>query len=129
MAFCYSHRHASFARQMNKLSVTIITLNEEKNLPRCLESVKDIADEIVVVDSFSVDNTVAIAKAYGAKVFQHAFAGYGAQKNIANGHTSYDWVLSLDADEELSTELKKSIETVKTNPAFNAYQFARLTNY
>jgi len=114
---------------MNKLSVVIITLNEEKNIRRCLESVKEIADEIIIVDSYSTDATVQIAEEYGATVFLQNFLGYGAQKNLANRQATYDWILSLDADEELTPVLRESIARIKHEPAFNAYQFSRLTNY
>lgn len=118
--------HAFF---MVKLSVVLITLNEEKNLPRCLDSVRDIADEIVVVDSFSTDRTEEIIKSYGGKVFQLAFEGYVNQKNIANSKATNNHILSLDADEVLSDELRKSIRQVKLNFTADGYTLNRLTNY
>lgn len=114
---------------MARLSVAIITYNEEKNIAKCLASVKDIADDIVIVDSASTDNTVAIAKDYGARVIDHPFEGYGQQKNFATDNALYDWVLSLDADEELSPELKQSIMEVKENAEYHVYEMPRLTNY
>lgn len=114
---------------MNKLSVVVITFNEEKNLRRCLDSIKGIADEIIVVDSNSTDKTVAIATEYGATIIQQTFLGYGAQKNFANQHATNDWVLSLDADEEVTSTLQKRIAEIKETPQYNAYQFSRLTNY
>ena len=115
---------------MTFISVIIITLNEEKNLLRCLESVKRIADEIIVVDSASTDNTVTIAESFGAQVFQHAFEGYVKQKQIATGYAKHDWVLSIDADEQLSPELEQSILQLKTNGfTHDAYKISRLTNY
>ena len=90
------------------LSVTIVTLNEEKNLTRALESVK-WADDILVVDSGSTDATVSIAAAYGARVVKQKWLGYGAQKNFAQNLAKHDWVLNLDADEEVSPELVKEI--------------------
>src|SRR2546425_494776 len=114
---------------MIRLSTVIITFNEERNLARCLDSVKDIADEILVVDSNSTDNTVAIANSYGAKVIQHPFIGYGEQKNYATQQAANDWILSLDADETLTAELKQSILDIKKNPGFSVYQMSRLTNY
>lgn len=114
---------------MVKISVVIITLNEEKNLSRCLTSVAGIADEVVVVDSSSTDNTVAIAQKYGARVVNQAFLGYGAQKNFANEQATNDWILSLDADEALSPELQQSILSVKAKPEYDAYSLSRLTNY
>ena len=108
---------------MTNLSVVIITLNEENNLPRCLESVKSIADEILIVDSFSKDNTVAIARKYGARVIEQAFIGYGQQKNFATQQAANDWILSLDADEEVTPLLKQSILEVKQQAAFDVYEW------
>lgn len=112
-----------------KLSVVIITFNEEKNIRRCLESVKDIADDIVVLDSFSTDNTEKIAKEIGARFFTHSFDGHIEQKNKAISHAKYPFVLSLDADESLSNALKKSIIHTKNNWKHDGYYFNRLTNY
>jgi glycosyltransferase involved in cell wall biosynthesis len=96
------------------LSVVIITHNEEANLARTLESVKPlVADgkgEIIVVDSGSTDSTVEIAKLYGAKVFIEEWKGFAAQKNSAIDKAEGDWILSLDADEELTKELGKALE-------------------
>lgn len=114
---------------MISLSVVIITFNEERNLARCLDSIKDIADEIIVVDSNSVDNTAAIARSYNAKVINNEFIGYGEQKNFATWQASNNWILSLDADEMLTPELRNSILEIKKNPDFSAYQMPRLTNY
>jgi glycosyltransferase involved in cell wall biosynthesis len=90
------------------LSVVLITFNEEANLARTLESVR-WADEIIVVDSGSTDRTVEIARGYGAKVFVEEWKGFAAQKNSAIDKASCDWVLSLDADEEVSQELGAEI--------------------
>lgn len=114
---------------MIRLSIVIITYNEERNLARCLDSVKDIADEILVVDSNSTDNTVAIATRYNARVIQNTFIGYGEQKNFATQQATNNWVLSLDADETLTPELRQSIIEVKNDPVFPVYQMSRLTNY
>lgn len=114
---------------MVKLSVVIITFNEESNLARCLESVKDIADELIVVDSYSTDNTVSIAQKFAATVVQRAFTGYADQKDFATRQASNDWILSLDADEAVTPELIKSILAVKAAPENNVYQMSRLTNY
>ncbi len=114
---------------MVPLSVVIITLNEERNIGRCLESVKDIADEVIVVDSNSTDATIDIARKYGAKVVLQPFLGYGAQKNFAAQQASHDWILSLDADEALSPELRESILSARNNTQHDAYELARLTNY
>ena len=93
------------------LSVVIITFNEETNLPRTLEGVK-WADEIIVVDSLSTDRTVEIAKSYGAKVFVEPWKGFAAQKNSALEKATCEWILSLDADEEVDTALQKQIGEV-----------------
>ena len=112
-----------------EISVVIITFNEEKNLGKCLESVSEIADDILIVDSNSTDKTPDIAARHNARVIQHAFIGYGEQKNFASKQAKHDWILSLDADEELSPELTRSIKEFKNNPAFNVYCMPRITNY
>jgi len=114
---------------MIKLSVVIITLNEEKNIGRCLESVKDIADDIVVVDSYSTDNTEKICAEYGVRFIRHSFIGHIEQKNWAITQAKYPHVFSLDADELLSDRLKMSIREVKENWKFDGYFVNRLTNY
>lgn len=114
---------------MPKLSVAIITLNEEKNIGRCLDSVNDIADDIVVVDSLSTDKTEEIALAKGARVVRQKFLGHIEQKNFAITQAKYPHILSLDADEVLSEELKKSILEVKENWEYDGYTFNRLTYY
>lgn len=114
---------------MIALSVVIITLNEEKNIERCIRSVQGVADEILVVDSHSVDTTVAIAERLGAKIVLQHFLGHLEQKNFATGQAQYDWVLSIDADEELSDELVEEIKKVKASPSAQAFHFNRLNNY
>jgi glycosyltransferase involved in cell wall biosynthesis len=114
---------------MLKLSVVIITLNEEKNIGRCLESVKDIADEIVIVDSFSTDHTEEICQSFNVRFIKHEFKGHIEQKNWAIDQATHLHVLSLDADEELSDRLKNSILEVKGNWKYDGYYFNRLTNY
>ena len=94
---------------MSKISAVIITFNEEAYIGNCLESLKDLADEIVVVDSFSTDATEEICRKYNVRFISHAFEGYVEQKNYAVSQAKYRHVLSLDADEALSEELKKSI--------------------
>ena len=88
------------------VSVVIITFNEEHNIQRCLDSVKEIADEIVIVDSFSKDNTKQIASGYPVRWLENPFAGHIEQKNFAMRQASNDFVLSLDADEALSPKLQ-----------------------
>ncbi len=114
---------------MIRLSVVIITFNEEKNIERCLKSVMNIADEIIVLDSFSTDKTEEICQKYNVKFFQHEFDDYTSQKNRAVSFAENDYVLSLDADEVLSKKLKNSIFKIKENPIFDAYDFNRLNIY
>ncbi|MBN2613885.1 MAG: glycosyltransferase family 2 protein [Bacteroidales bacterium] len=111
------------------ISAVIITYNEEKNIGRCLESLKTVADDIVVVDSFSTDNTGDICRKYGARFITHAFAGHIEQKNYAVTQSKFPFVLSLDADEMLSEELAGSIIKVKENWKADGYTFNRLNNY
>lgn len=114
------------------LSVCIITLNEEANIARTLESVRAIADEIIVVDSGSTDSTVALARQYGANVFVEPWKGFAPQKNSALAKASCEWVLSLDADEEVSPELTTSIHALlKTGPTptFSGYTMNRRNMY
>jgi heptosyltransferase III len=114
---------------MVKLSVIIITYNEEKNIGRCIDSVKSIADEIVVVDSFSKDNTKKICLEKGARFIQHPFEGHIQQKNFALTQATFDHVLSLDADEYLSSKLLQSIRYAKLNWNACAYRMNRLSSY
>jgi glycosyltransferase involved in cell wall biosynthesis len=114
---------------MMPLSVVIITFNEEKNIGRCLDSVKEVADEIVVVDSLSTDNTLAIAREKGAIVHLQPFLGYIEQKNKALSYATYDFVLCLDADEALDKTLENSINEVKDNCKAAGYTINRCTNY
>lgn len=114
---------------MIKLSVVIITFNEEKNIERCLKSVKEVADEIVVLDSFSKDNTQLICEKYGVSFFQHAFDGHIQQKNRAITYAKNAHILSLDADEALDETLIHSILETKNNFTKDGYYFNRLTNY
>lgn len=110
------------------LSVVVITLNEEKALPICLQSVA-FADEILVVDSGSQDATVTVAQKYGARVIEQAWLGYGRQKQFAVEQASNDWVLCLDADEHLSAPLQSSIQDVLQQPVYNAYQMPRCNRF
>lgn len=113
-----------------QLSAVIISFNEERNLGRCLESLKGIADEVVVVDSGSSDDTVAIARSCGALVFHHDFEGHIEQKNWAAEQATGEWIISLDADEALSEGLKQSLQEWKTREKKHlAYEFNRLTSY
>jgi glycosyltransferase involved in cell wall biosynthesis len=114
---------------MNKLSVVIITYNEESNIVDCIDSVKPIADEIIVLDSFSTDKTVQIAESLGAIVFLQKFQGHIEQKNAVKDLAKYDLILSIDADERLSKELINSIVKIKHNITADAYTLNRLNNY
>jgi len=114
---------------MPQLSVVIITFNEEKNIGRCLDSIKDIADDIVVVDSFSKDKTKEICLAKGARFIEHTFEGHIQQKNWAITQAKFPYILSLDADEAIDEQLKKSILEIKKNWSKDGYYMNRLTNY
>ncbi|MFO7656462.1 MAG: glycosyltransferase family 2 protein [Bacteroidales bacterium] len=111
------------------ISAVIITFNEEKNIGRCLGSLKQVADDIVVVDSFSTDNTAEICRRFGARFITHAFSGHIEQKNFAITQSEFPYVLSLDADEMLSEELAANILKVKENWSADGYTINRLNNY
>ena len=115
---------------MNPLSVCIIAQNEQENLPRVLQSVQSIADEIIVVDGGSTDRTAEIARDGGAKVFFRAFTNHADQKNYAASLAANEWIFLLDADEELSEGLKRSVrEWKRAAPQFEVYEMSRLTWY
>ena len=108
------------------ISVVINTLNEEKNLPKAIASVKDLADEIVVCDMYSDDETIAIAKRAGAKVYEHKRMGYvEPARNYAIEKASGDWVLILDADETISSSLSTSLRKITENPKADYYAIPR----
>ncbi len=108
------------------LSVVIITFNEAANIADCIASVKDIANDILVLDSFSTDQTREIAVSLGATVYTHTFDGHIQQKNRAKNMAKNSWVLSLDADERLSETLKNSIQAALESPNLNGYSMNRL---
>ena len=112
-----------------RLSVTVITLNEERNIGRCLDSVLPVADEIVVIDSKSTDRTREICKARGARVIEQPFLGYAEQKNFATEQATHRHLLSLDADECLSPELATLIAGVKQDWSADAYTMNLYDNY
>lgn len=122
-------RHLPKNPHMTKLSAVIITLNEERNIARCIDSVARVADEIIVVDSGSSDRTGAICKEKGIRFVMHEWEGYKEQKNYANSLAAHDLILSIDADEALSEPLQQSILQAKENPLADAYEMNRLTNY
>ncbi|MFZ3066079.1 MAG: glycosyltransferase family 2 protein [Nitrospirota bacterium] len=108
-----------------KISVTIITHNEEENIENCLKSIK-WADEIVVVDSFSADKTLAICKKYKARIIKYKWLGYSKQKNLAIDNSRNEWVLSLDADERITKELLDEIKKeFERGDAADGYYIAR----
>ena len=113
-----------------EISACIITFNEEQNIRRCLESVK-WCDEIVVLDSYSQDSTIDICREYTDKIFQHEWMGYVGQRNLVRKKASCDWVLYLDADEEISPELQEEIIREKEDGFNNflGYQFPRRVQY
>lgn len=114
---------------MVKISAVIITKNEEQNIVRCLQSLQNVVDEVVVVDSLSTDKTKDICLRYGARFIEQEWLGYGEQKNVGNRKASYDYILSLDADEMLSAELQKAILEIKESWKYDAYSFNRLNMY
>jgi glycosyltransferase involved in cell wall biosynthesis len=114
---------------MYPLSAVIITFNEEHNIERCIKSVKEVADEIIVLDSFSTDQTVNIARNLGAVVYQEKFRGYIGQKNFAIKLASHNYVLSLDADEALDKTLINSILGAKKTFRYRAYEMNRCTSF
>ena len=114
---------------MTPISVVIIAKNEERNIGRCLDSVRAVADDVVVVDSGSTDATEAICRARGARVVHHPFEGHVQQKNWAVTQAKYPHVLSLDADEALSDELARSIAAAKADWRHDGWWMNRLTNY
>ena len=114
---------------MTNLSVVIITFNEEKNIARCLGSIENIADDIVVVDSFSQDRTEQICSQFNVRFIKHKFEGHIEQKNWAIQQAKYPHVLSLDADEALNEQLKSHLKRIKENWAADGYTMNRLTNY
>lgn len=114
---------------MIKLSAVIITYNEEEHLEKCLNSLVGIADEIIIVDSYSTDRTPEICEAFNVTFIQHKFEGYIEQKNYAVSLANYDYILSLDGDEALSETLKSSILNVKSNWQYDGYYSNRLNNY
>lgn len=114
---------------MAPISAVIITFNEEANIRRCLESVQEVADQVLVVDSYSTDQTPDICRDMGVDFIRNPFEGHIEQKNFAMEQARFNYVLSLDADEALSKQLKSSILGVKDNLAYEGYYFNRLTNY
>lgn len=112
---------------MTKISATILTFNEEKRIEACLESLRGIADEIIVVDSFSTDSTVEICDRHGCRVSRRKLAGFGAQRQYATSLTTHSYVLAIDADEVLSPALRQSLLKLKEGTlTHRGYAFPRL---
>lgn len=114
---------------MPKISAVIITYNEELFIDKCLASIDGVADEIIVVDSFSTDATEEICNKHNVRFIKHAFEGYRDQKNFALQLATYKNILSLDADEALSETLRESILSIKDKWKYDGYLFNRRSNY
>lgn len=113
----------------SKLSAVIITLNEERNIGRCLLSLQGIADEIIVLDAFSTDKTLQICEELGARVEQRTWKGYSDSKNYLNSLTSHPYIFSIDADEAVDEQLKKALLIEKEKGFNGVYSVNRMTNY
>ncbi len=107
------------------VSIIILTYNEEKNIQRAIDSVKKISDDIVIVDSGSIDKTLAIARQSGCRIISHALDDFASQRNRATKHTKYQWVLSMDADEEIPKDLQNEIVTRLKEPIEDAFLIPR----
>jgi glycosyltransferase involved in cell wall biosynthesis len=126
-AYSYLNPIQSGYPKMNqKITITIITLNEEEHIRECIESAWQVADEIIVVDSLSTDKTQEIAKSLGAKVIEQAYLGDGLQKDYGVQFASNDWILHLDADERLDELMLSEIKALDlNNTRFDAFAFRR----
>jgi glycosyltransferase involved in cell wall biosynthesis len=111
-----------------KISITIITYNEERNIDRCLNSVQ-WADEIIVVDSGSTDRTLAICQKYHCKVINQPWSGFGAMKHFAVNTATHDWIFAIDADEKVTDELKSIIQQIIIQPQYTGYRVKRISYY
>jgi glycosyltransferase involved in cell wall biosynthesis len=107
---------------MQKISVVIICKNEEEEIGRCLQSLRDLTDDIVVLDNGSTDNTKNIVRKAGVRLVEESWEGFGRTKNKATGMAKYNWVLNLDADESIDEDLKQSILTLSLQDANEAYE-------
>lgn len=112
-----------FEIKMDKISAVVITYNASATIANCIDALKTVSDEIIVIDSFSTDNTAAICEEKGIKFFQQSWLGYGPQKNLGISKSSYDYILSIDADEIISNELATSIIKEKNNGLTGLYSF------
>lgn len=114
---------------MDAISAVVITKNEARNVERCLRSLAPVADEILVVDDHSTDETASICERLGARVVRQSWLGFGPQKNHGNGLARHDWILSIDADEALDEDLRRAILDAKARGLSGAYQVSRLNSY
>lgn len=116
---------------MELISAVVITQDEERNIQRCLESLRGVADEVVVVDSGSTDRTEQICHAAGARFVSHVWEGFSGQKNYANSLAQHPWILSIDADEALSDDLRSTLLLMKQTglDVDSVYTMCRLNNY
>jgi len=114
---------------MPTITAAIITFNEERNIQRCLDSLKNCVDDILVLDSFSTDKTLAICKENNVRVIQHDWMGYSKSKNYLNTFITSDLIFSIDADESLSEELQAEINSLRSTGALAFYSVNRITNY
>ncbi|WEK36730.1 MAG: glycosyltransferase family 2 protein [Candidatus Pseudobacter hemicellulosilyticus] len=114
---------------MEPISAVIITKNEERNIRRCIHSLKSVADEIIVVDDHSTDNTPAICREEGVKLIQQSWLGFGQQKNVGNDAAAHNYILSMDADEALDPVLTEAIRQAKATGLKGVYQVSRLSSY
>lgn len=111
------------------ISAVIITFNEEQNIKRCIDSLTNVVDEIIVIDSYSTDNTKDICETLGVKFIQTKWQGYSKTKNYGNNLATNDWIISIDADEELSSELQIHLKSLKNTKLNGVYEVKRLNNY
>lgn len=111
------------------ISAVVICKNEAQNIARCIKSLQQVTNDIVIIDSGSTDNTLAIAESLGARCYYHAWEGYSIQKNYGNKLALYDYIVSIDADEEISEALAKSINAEMKKPGNDAYELSFLTYY
>jgi glycosyltransferase involved in cell wall biosynthesis len=114
---------------LSTFSIVVITYNEEQNIERCLSSLQALTDDLVVVDSGSNDNTVAICEKFGARVFIHPFVDFANQKNYAIRKAKYDWIVAIDADEQIDETLRNHLSILDLNDKEVVYLFDRKTNY
>ena len=114
---------------MQPISAVIITKNEERNIARTINAIKQVADEIIIVDSFSTDKTVEIAESLGASVFQLTWQGFGPQKNFGNAKASHNYILALDADEVLTAEAIQEVNGLKKTGMNGVYEFKLIHYY